>query len=83
MNDVSAADKAASQAPVSIPQSAYPPDFIAKLNMMGLNIVEIPTAEAGGRRGTIAAVTIDPKSGKRTAVDQPGAERNEIKIPID
>jgi hypothetical protein len=39
---------------------------------MGLNIVEIPTAEAGGRRGTIAAVTIDPKSGKRTAVDQPG-----------
>jgi gamma-glutamyltranspeptidase/glutathione hydrolase len=72
MNDVSAADKPASQAPISIPQGAYPSDFIAKLKLMGLNIVEIPTIEAGSRRGTIAAVTIDPKSGKRTAVDQPG-----------
>jgi gamma-glutamyltranspeptidase/glutathione hydrolase len=72
MNDISATDKSASQAPVSIPQGAYRSDFIEKLKMMGLNIVEIPTTEAGSRRGTVAAVAIDPKSGKRTAVDQPG-----------
>jgi hypothetical protein len=72
MNDYSANDKPASQAPVSIPQGAYGPDFIAKLRALGLNIIEIPAADAVTRRGTLAAVAIDPKTGKRTAVDQPG-----------
>lgn len=72
MNDVSAAGRSASLAPISVPQGAYRADYVEKLNLMGLNIVEIPTAEAASRRGTIAAVAIDPKSGKRTAVEQPG-----------
>ena len=72
MNDYSANDKPASQAPVSIPQGAYGQDFIAKLRALGLNIIEIPAADAVTRRGTLAAVAIDPKTGKRTAVDQPG-----------
>jgi hypothetical protein len=72
MNDFSAADKMASQAPVSIPQGAYGPDFVAKLKGLGLNVVEVSAVEAATRRGTIAAVAIDPKTGKRTAVNLPG-----------
>jgi hypothetical protein len=37
-----------------------------------LNLTEIPVATAGALRGTLAAVTIDSKTGKRTAVNQPG-----------
>jgi hypothetical protein len=33
---------------------------------------EIPAANAAALRGTLAAVAIDPKTGKRTAVNQPG-----------
>ena len=58
--------------PVSIPQGAYGPDFIAKLKALGLNLTEIPAADAATRRGTLAAVAIDPKTGRRTAVNQPG-----------
>jgi gamma-glutamyltranspeptidase/glutathione hydrolase len=72
MNDFSAVDNKASQVPVAIPQGAYGPDFIAKLKALGLNVTEIPAAEAATRRGTLAAVAIDPKTGKRTAVNQPG-----------
>lgn len=72
MNDFSAADTMASQAPVSIPQGAYDAGFVAKLKVMGLKIVEVPSAEAASRRGTLAAVAIDPKTGKRTVVEQPG-----------
>ena len=72
LNDFSAVGKSASKVPVSIPQGAYGPDFIAKLRAFGLNLIEIPAAEAASRRGTLAAVAIDPKTGKRTAVNQPG-----------
>jgi gamma-glutamyltranspeptidase/glutathione hydrolase len=72
MNDFSAVDKSASQAPVSIPQGAYGADFTAKLKALGLNIIETTTADAAARRGTLAAVSIDPITGKRTAVNQPG-----------
>ena len=57
---------------VSIPQGAYGTEFIAKLKSQGLNLTEIPAATAGALRGTLAAVTIDPKTGRRTAVNQPG-----------
>jgi hypothetical protein len=58
--------------PVSIPQGVYEPDFVAKLKALGLDVSEIPAAEAATRRGTLAAVAIDPKTGQRTAVNQPG-----------
>jgi len=61
-----------SQRAVSIPQGAYGPDFMAKLKPLGLKLVEIPAATAGAVRGTLAAVAIDPKTGKRTGVNQPG-----------
>lgn len=70
--DVSGADKAISQQPVSIPQGAYGSDFVAKLKSLGLDLTEVSAATAGGLRGTLACVVIDPKTGKRTAVDQPG-----------
>jgi hypothetical protein len=57
---------------VSIPQGAYGPDFIAKLKARGLKVTEMPAKTVVGQRGTLAAVTIDPKTGKRTAANQPG-----------
>jgi gamma-glutamyltranspeptidase / glutathione hydrolase len=69
--DISGVDKVMSQQPVSIPQGVYSNDFIAKLKSLGLNLTEIPAATAGGLRGTLATVAIDPKTGKRTAVNQP------------
>jgi gamma-glutamyltranspeptidase/glutathione hydrolase len=70
--DRSTADKVASQQPVSIPQGAYGADFVAKLKALGLNLTEVPPATAGALRGTLAAVVIDPATGKRSAVNQPG-----------
>ena len=70
--DMNSGDKPASQQVVSIPQGAYSPEFIGKLKALGLNLIELPTASSGALRGTLAAVAIDPKTGKRIAVDQPG-----------
>jgi len=65
-------EQAPAARPVSIPQGAYDPAFVAGLKARGLNITETPTARAAGLRGTLAAVAIDPKTGKRSAADQPG-----------
>jgi hypothetical protein len=35
-------------------------------------VSEIPAATAGALRGTLSAVAMDAKTGKRTAVNQPG-----------
>ena len=70
--DFSGADKIASLQPVKIPQGAYGPDFIAKLKALGVNLTEISAADVPILRGTLAAVAIDPKTGKRTAANQPG-----------
>ena len=56
----------------TIPQSAYGAEFIANLKARGWNVAELPAATAAGLRGTLAAVAIDPKTGTRMAVDQPG-----------
>jgi gamma-glutamyltranspeptidase / glutathione hydrolase len=56
----------------SIPHGRYGAEFIAKLNARGANVTELPGATAAALRGTLAAVAIDPKSGKRIAVNQPG-----------
>jgi gamma-glutamyltranspeptidase / glutathione hydrolase len=56
---------------VSTPQGAYPPEFITKLKATGLNVKEISNETAAGLSGTLAAVAIDPKTGERTAVDNP------------
>lgn len=69
--DLSGVDKAMSQQPVPIPQGAYGPDFIAKLKALGLNLTETPAVTVRIQRGTLAAVAINPRTGKRTAVNQP------------
>lgn len=70
--DMSGIEKPAWEKTASIPQGAYSSDFIGKLKAMGLNPAEVPAVTAGAIRGTLAAVAIDPKTGTRTAVDQPG-----------
>jgi hypothetical protein len=57
---------------VSIPQGAYGSDFTAKLKALGVNLIETPGATAAALRGTLAAVAIDPETGRRKAVNQPG-----------
>ncbi len=69
---MSVTERPAWQLPVPIPPGAYSADFIAKLKALGLDLDELPTATVAGLRGTLAAVSIDPQTGKRTAVDQPG-----------
>jgi hypothetical protein len=56
----------------SIPKGAYSSELVAKLKARGWNVTEVPAATAGGLRGTLAVVAIDPKTGKRTAVNEPG-----------
>ncbi len=70
--NLSGADQPPAARPVSIPAGAYDPAYVAKLKALGLNITETPEATARGLRGTLAAVAIDPKTGVRTAADQPG-----------
>ena len=72
--EIGAGDVAASGPPerASIPQGAYTAEFIATLKARGWNVTEVPAATAAGLRGTLAAVAIDPKTGKRTAVNLPG-----------
>ena len=65
-------ERPAWQLPVQVPQGAYSAEFIRKLIALGLNLNEVPEATAGAIRGTLAAVSIDPATEKRTAVDQPG-----------
>ena len=56
----------------SIPQGGYSTAFIAKLKARGWNMTEVPAMTAAGLRGTLAVVAIDPKTGKRIAVNEPG-----------
>jgi gamma-glutamyltranspeptidase / glutathione hydrolase len=65
-------NKATTQQAVSIVQDGYDPDFVTKLKALGLQLTEIPFSTALGVRGTLAAVAIDPKTGKRAAVEYPG-----------
>jgi hypothetical protein len=69
---MSVIERPAWQLSVPIPAGAYSPEFVTKLKALGLVLEEMPSASVSGLRGTLAAVSIDPKTGKRTAVDQPG-----------
>ena len=57
---------------VSIPKGGYDADFIASLKARGWSVTEISAGLAAALRGTLAAVAIDPGTGKRMAVNQPG-----------
>jgi gamma-glutamyltranspeptidase/glutathione hydrolase len=72
--EIGSSDDAAIGPPerVSIPRGAYSSEFIAKLKARGWKVNEVPVETAAALRGTLAAVAIDPKTGKRIAVDDPG-----------
>jgi gamma-glutamyltranspeptidase/glutathione hydrolase len=70
--DFSAGPRTLAAIPASIPQGAYAADFLARIKAAAVNIQEVPAATAGGLRGTLAAVAIDPQTGRRSAVDEPG-----------
>jgi len=70
--NMSPIERPAWQLAVPIPSGAYSADFISKLKTLGLVLDVLPAPTVSGLRGTLAAVSIDPKTGKRTAVDQPG-----------
>lgn len=70
--DLTGADHPLGQRPVSIEASAFSPEFVARLKAAGLNLSDVPAATAAGLRGTLAAIAIDPKTGRKTAADQPG-----------
>jgi hypothetical protein len=70
--DPTGADSTPSRQSVSIPKGVYGEDFIAKVKARGMEVTETPVETSAGLRGTLAAIAIDPKTGKRTAVNQPG-----------
>ena len=70
--DFGSGTKPPSQEIVSVPQRAYNAEFLAKLKGLGVGVTELPSTTAAGLRGTLAAVAIDSKTGKRHAVNQPG-----------
>jgi gamma-glutamyltranspeptidase/glutathione hydrolase len=69
---MSVIERPAWQLPVPFPSDGYSPDFREKLKPLGLVLSDVPSAVVSSLRGTLAAVSIDPKTGRRTAVDQPG-----------
>jgi gamma-glutamyltranspeptidase / glutathione hydrolase len=57
---------------VPLVQGAYSPELMSQLKDAHVYVSEVPAATAAGLRGTLAAIAIDPKTGKRTAANQPG-----------
>jgi gamma-glutamyltranspeptidase/glutathione hydrolase len=57
---------------VPVEQGVFSPELLAKLKASGMTIDETSQAMTGGLRGTLAAVAIDPVTGRRSAADQPG-----------
>lgn len=68
---VSVIERPAWQLPVPIPKDAYSPDFIARLRKMGMTLDEIAPERISSLRGTLAAVSLDPATGQRSAVNEP------------
>jgi hypothetical protein len=68
----SADERPLAERPVSVEESAYSKDYIAKLKAAGINLADVPQPTAIGLRGTQAAVQIDPTTKQRSAADQPG-----------
>ena len=56
---------------VSVPEGRYPHAFLQSLRAHHLAIAEQPAAAVSSLRGTLAAVSIDPDTGLRTAVESP------------
>jgi len=57
---------------VSLVEGGYSPEFMNELKARKVNLTEVPVAAAAGLRGTLAAIAIDPLTGRRSTVHQPG-----------
>ncbi len=57
--------------PVLVPEGAYSADFTERLDEAGVTWVPTPAATAAAQRGTVAAIALDPTSGRRVAVEEP------------
>ena len=57
---------------MSLVKNAYPSDFQAELKARKIKVAEVSSAIAAGLRGTLAAIVIDPGTGRRTATNQSG-----------
>jgi gamma-glutamyltranspeptidase/glutathione hydrolase len=69
---LSAADEIAGHVPVPVPEGAYGPDFLARLRAEGLTLSATPAGDVQTLRGTLAVVAIDPATGRKSAVNEPG-----------
>ena len=65
-------DQAPAARPMPLVQGGYSPDFIAQVKALHINVKEVPVTTAAGLRGTLAAIAVDPKTGRRSAANQPG-----------
>jgi gamma-glutamyltranspeptidase/glutathione hydrolase len=70
--DFGSVDQPPAARPVAVVKGAYPEEFVTQLKALHMNITETSVATAAGLRGTLAAIAIDPKTGRRMAADQPG-----------
>lgn len=61
-----------SQRCVAVPEGAYHKTFLEHVREQGLNVIEVPAAQALGVRGTIAAAALQPETDVRTAVSVAG-----------
>jgi hypothetical protein len=59
--------------PVVIPECSYSEEFLAGLKKLGPKTITVSTEDVAARRGTIAAVTIDPRTGLKTTAETAGA----------
>jgi gamma-glutamyltranspeptidase/glutathione hydrolase len=69
---LSATDAIATHEPVPIPEGAYGTGFLAQLKAEGLALSVTPAGEVPTLRGTLAVVAIDPATGGKSAVNEPG-----------
>ena len=70
--DFSNVDAAPASRSVSLVQNAYSAEFIAELKARKVKVAEVSIAMAAGLRGTLAAIAIDPGTGRRSAINQSG-----------
>ena len=66
-----AAGQTLAQQPVSVADKGYDATFLAQIKSVLPSLTLVSPTMVGSLRGTLAAVTIDPVTGLRTAVNQP------------
>ena len=66
------ADQSARPFSITIAKGAYRTEFVKELETKGVRVNWLPTTQANGLRGTVAAIKIDEKTGERSTVETAG-----------